>query len=849
MGNQEYKVWAIVDSETTNIDDSGHAAFVTLYQVNDLTSVPITKYVPGKSDDIRFYKTTDEVMSYLRSLIEHGKDSDVIPIVAFYNMMFDLQTLKYSLASMGYDTYVSAQSSTHVYTIDILEGSRSVLRLWDTYFLENGGLATMGMIAGLPKATGDWDYALQRTPSTELSEDEKFYASRDVQVIPAYLRYLLEANEWMEEEDLGVHVITKTSIVRQMAKRTIGGIKGERVSGSIPVPLAVSFGFECKQELPKTYESYATRTAAFTGGFTFTAARTASTITKNVVSLDVTSMHHQYINGMMIPRDFKPLPACKLDFYAQQIISTPMSSVLASYSNPFEVAIHARIRFTNLRLKEGSAFEYYGIALLAMGKFASKPARIDGFDNMASAAADDQLRTEGWRNTARGAVFAFGKLYSADSAMLFLNEQELWNVGQVYDYDSMEVLSGEATRKFSYPPEYVTLQSNILFKMKSAAKVINKQYHEGVPYSDDIPDVIPQGITDMLRKGTCSEAFFENWYQSTVKGMFNGIYGTQAMNLFRPGFVMDALGEIHVDHDTVVSKETFVDKLIDIKHPMVLYTYGMRIVGGSRMELVIAIELIHKAYGSQALITGGDTDSMKVSLDGITPDDLITALKPLHIAVRKALDTVQAPVRKKYPQFTSDLKNVGTFDIEVADKDTNTICYEEHYEAWNKARVSWVNGHSHITCAGLSRPAGKYNIEDVIDDLVRAGHPFSEIAPLILGYNTTIDPAISYELQRTSPASTDMFDANVLDYKGDEAHVRSFEAIALFPSWLTLGDPTRLGNLASISYLRVKYGRDVNTDLKEVTLSKTKSVIYNGKKVPAPLIVVGQVFQHRVETR
>lgn len=81
----------------------------------------------------------------------------------------------------------------------------------------------MGETCGLPKAVGDWDYSLVRTPETPLTEEEMFYARRDVQVIPQYLQWLLRANHWLTPDMLGCRVLTKTSLVRQMARREIGG--------------------------------------------------------------------------------------------------------------------------------------------------------------------------------------------------------------------------------------------------------------------------------------------------------------------------------------------------------------------------------------------------------------------------------------------------------------------------------------------------------------------------------------------------------------------------------------------------------------------------------------------------
>ena len=61
-------------------------------------------------------------------------------------------------------------------------------------------------------------------------------------------------------------------------------------------------------------------------------------------------------------------------------------------------------------------------------------------------------------------------MIDADECILHVNEIELWNVAQVYEYDEMRVLYGEGTTKTIIPPDYVTLQSNMLFARKTDVK-------------------------------------------------------------------------------------------------------------------------------------------------------------------------------------------------------------------------------------------------------------------------------------------------------------------------------------------------------------------------------------------
>ena len=325
---KQYKICAAFDTETNNIgtgDDT--RAFVVCYQVNDLRYVSIASYIPDVSDDVRIYRYRHEIIGFFTDLIEFGKDNQICPIVCGYNLMFDLETLREWISSFD-DVRVNAQTSTNVYTIDICERDEPILRFWDTYHLELNGLAAMGETAGLMKLNGDWDYSLQRTPETPLSDDEIGYATRDVQVIPAYLRYILEANSWATEDMLGVRIITKSSIVRQMANKELAGLKFYKRNGKI-FKVGRAFELTCCQEHARDYNTYATRKAAFRGGLTFTASKLASVPVRNVISLDVTSMHHLFINGRYIPVHFtSEYSLATKQRLAERVVSTSIDDVL-----------------------------------------------------------------------------------------------------------------------------------------------------------------------------------------------------------------------------------------------------------------------------------------------------------------------------------------------------------------------------------------------------------------------------------------------------------------------------------------------------------------------------------------
>lgn len=818
---KKFKIAAILDTETTNIGEGAETrAYPILYIFNDLRNTPLESYTPD-TDDVRFYRHTSEALTYIADLIEYGRTHDYVPIIAAYNLMFDMQSLMLELAQ-SYAFEVNAQTATSVYTLDLLVNDAVVCRFWDTFYLEMGGLRAMGETCGLPKAVGDWDYTLVRTPETPLTEEELFYARRDVQVIPQYLQWLLRANHWLTSDMLGCRVLTKTSLVRQMARREIGG-RRVMLQGGKKITLQRAFEMTCNQEFPKDYKSYALRKACFRGGLTFTSAKTASVVVDNVASLDVTSMHHAFINGRRLPVKFASAPTDILQIACERIVNTSLEDVLQNYDDPFLTGLHVAVKFVNLRLRENTCFDAWGIAICPRSKFVKTlQADTDYSNNERAKTQENSVRAHGYIDSAVNPTYAFGKLYCADECILHVNEIELWNVAQVYEFDGMHVLYGEATTKTIVPPDYVTLQSNMLFARKTDVKNLIKAYTEGVPYAENIPESIPEGVAHDAKTGELSMKFLQSYYGSTVKGQFNGIYGTQAQDVMKADYRVTETGVLEVDKTTVCTPENFAKKRP--KTPRVLYTYGMRIVAGSRMHLLIAMMLIYRHFGARVAVTGGDTDSLKISCDADVSDaELLDALKPLHNAIENAINRTMRRVRNTAPDMASTLDHIGKFEVEDCGGATR---YAEHMELWNKARVSLDrNGRVHVTCAGLPRPDGVYTIEDFIADLMHAGHGFREAVQISLGYDVLVDYEICHTLQRNRPHVCGRYVGTVTDYRGATYHVDAPEAIALYPSGRWLGESDKQANGENLTYIRNMYNRNVETTPRELIMRDGKPMI------------------------
>lgn len=817
-GRAKYVVAASFDTETANYEtrlpngDVRRCAWCVLYTFEDLRGIDVSSYEVGAAP-VKLLRTEGEALAYIDELVAWGRAARCVPVVAGYNLMFDLQTLLCSL-NEAYEMRATAQSATNAYVVDLLADADSripLLRFWDTFHLEMRGLAAMGETAGVRKLSGEWDYTLIRTQETPLTPEEVAYASHDVHIIPAYLRHLLESNAWMRAADFACTVMTKTSIVRTFSKREIGNLKYVSNSGR-RVSLISAFMQLCETEFWCDYDSYALQRACFRGGFTFTAAAFASQVVEHVYSLDETSAHHFLINGRCIPVGFRRASARAVTAACERIVATSRDAVLSRYDCPWLYAVHAAVRLTGIRLRSGSAFEQWGIGLIPQGKFAvhEPRRRLDGVpESPRNDAADVDVKLSGYRDSAINPVFAYSKLMSADECAIHVSECELWALSRVYEWDRMEALYGEIATSWQLPPDYVTLQSNVLFAQKQGMKRLLSTYEEGTPYELEIDERIPEAIRAECELGTASRQFLESYYNSTVKGMFNGIYGVQAQNVMRPDYAFED-GDLEIDPSTRVTRDNFHER--EPKRKKVLYTYGLRIVGGSRLQLVLAIEMLHEALGERVRVVGGDTDSVKVSCDeGVTESDLMGALERLHLSTRGAIERTQRRVRKCFPEYASELTGVGEFEVE------NAVPYPLHMELWNKARVTWDGRRAHVTCAGLSRPRGSYTIEDAIGECIAHGMTFGEAVTACLGYNSYVANNVSHALERTRPRASAVVDVSVTDHTGASRHVRAHEAICLYGAPRNVADTTKRTNHCNVAYLR-SLGRAVDTSEKIVQL-------------------------------
>ena len=670
MQKQKFRVVGSLDSETTA---TGRGSFVCLLQMRTW------KNLKGKGAT-KFYATPEELVDAL------PMGGDPTPIIAVYNLSFDFVSLEPVLLEQGFELS-SFGPATSPFYIDVMKDGEIVLRFWEVSRLCPQGLAVMGELAGLPKLTGEWDYSIYREPGDTLSEEEKAYAIRDTEVIQRYLCYIIKTNTFVKESDLGTRLLTQTGLVR---------LFGERVVGRKELR---AFRAAAAQEEPEDEATYRLRKACFRAGLTFTGGANAGKVFEQVTSIDTVSMHHSFILGRMVPRGFHRAEPKVLERALSTIFETPVEEVLDHYERPFQTAVHAKVKFTNLKIKVGSVFEAQGIASLARGKFTHQVI-YDWEDGDSSQTAENRNRKAGYLDQGKGLRFEFGKLVEAKEATIFLTELEAWVLAQVYQWESFEVIEGELTTRFQVPPTYILKLDEALYSNKCSMKRFLKG-EEGAE--------VPQAIKSAPR------SVQEGYYRSTSKGMFNSVFGMTAMDSHK--------------YDLQYSK---------IKSPSSWYSMGMRIAGGSRVHLVIAMLLLNQKFTGRFQILGGDTDSIKIA--GLTNDEIQQALEPLHTAITKAITITLDQARIDSSQFAG----IGTFESEGT--------AELEVEVFNKNRLAWNGEKFELTAAGIPTPPNKPNLQTALTALARKYDP-KMVMTEIYGPNLEVDQTLSCFLFPVRPST------------------------------------------------------------------------------------------------
>lgn len=761
---------ASFSTETTTLGEGAHKisfahafSFLTWENVEDMR-----EYAPSRAR-LGIVRSEEAAMDRLAELMDLGEASGCIPIVSGYGLMLDLQPLMRRLND-AYELDVLAKSAGSIYVLDLIDGDGAkLLRFWDVSNLDGRGLRAMADDAGheLPPPM---DREKPRHPGTPFTGGEEKAMRSELETIPLYIRSFLERNPWISSDDVGSSIMTLTGVPRKWAKAFLAPLRFTRSDGRSDT-LGRAFDAQCTAERARTFEQYAMRKACYRSGWAFTAAATAHRVMTNVHAIDEDSSYHAFICGKFYPDRFERTnETAAIIAYGCDVIEH--TDALENYAKPWPVAFHALMRFHNVRLRTGSCFERYEFGLLSEHKFHSMLRRNPGADER-NMRAEERVRAESFHDTAVGAEFAYSKLMRADSCDVFVTEIEFACMAQVYEWDSYEIIDGEHATRFSRVPDYVALQSMHFYREKERMK------HD--PERD--------------------EAAYR-----MVKSQLNSIYGAQAMDEHRPGFIVNDVGDLVIDETSLTTPATFDDLA---KRPRGIYTLGIRIAGWSRYHLVTACRLIWESLGTGAVITSGDTDSLKISLDvELCERDIMQALQPLHDATAQAVRWHSERIRREFPGMATDMTACGRFQLENV--------YPLGMEFWAKGRAFVdEDGEAHVTMAGIPQPGNEANLAYALRCMMADGYGFGESCERLFGWNTFVDHPLSHSLEISQPSAGDTVELGLYDYLGVPMDIEGHQAATVSRVGQSIGDISLIQNQHTLDYQR-RRGREMPGAMREL---------------------------------
>lgn len=777
MGRARRKPYRIVgayDSETTNIySPIGASAFPILHQlgfVEDLEKVDEDTVEDLVS--IELYRHTFELCQRLDEYMETGRE--YVPVIMCHNLSFDMWPLGQWLAS--HDVRVLAKSRQKPITFSILDDAGNPrLVIWDTLVFAGQSLDRMGTDAGYRKASGFWDYEKIRTPRTPLTDDELEYARRDIYALICWMAWWIRRNPDIDPAKLGLNVVTKTGVVRERRKWLFDGVKGN----GHKLNVGRYWLYQNRREAPKTDDELYTLHACTRGGFTFVGSESASVpfdlrdSDMVVAGFDAVSMHPSHMCAHRYPVRFHEARPKTLTDAFEVVADHSVDEVLERFAKPFPFAFDACFKFTGLRLRRGSVFERDGIASLASARFKVMTFGDDD-ENEMQVNFRAQIYEKGYHDYTDDGSFLFGKLMEASTVTVWLTELEAWVMGQVYEWESVEAISGYLSTKFDRPTDMSTLSVMRFFKVKNAFKDARKEYistrtlsRETVKACQDL-GVAPIVLNQMMN-GELSEPEVDKYYQ-VYKSDLNALFGIECSNEYRQNTVLDSRWGIVYEGEPGVANAP--------KNPKTWYQMGQRIVGWSRVAQTICMIL---AAPHCEHIVNGDTDSLKFLMRRSSMPALERELGRYAQAIDKAKADTLARVRLGYPAHYDALEGIGHYELEFQ---AETFC-----AAWNKAYCIADDGYR-LTLAGL--PASREHGIDDLADALGENRTFGEVCDILLGYNVTFAHSVTGLNARSFPEWGSMFADEVLGER-----VMEPAALAIYPMAKTVNSTDVQANRAN----------------------------------------------------
>ena len=776
-----YRIIGAYDSETTNINENGtHRAFPILHQLGilDCPVEALDSDTVEQHTNIELYRHAVDLYARFNEIAETG--FPYVPVICCHNLSFDMYGLSPWLDTLD-NVRVLAKSKRKPITFTICDNEGNArLVLWDTLVFTGQSLDSMGRDCGYLKASGKWDYDLIRSPETPLTDDEVEYSKKDIYSLLAFMGWWLQRNPDIEPSKLGLNVVTKTGVVRERRRILFDSKRGKGCKYNI----GRFWHYLNKQQQPKSDDELYTMFACTRGGFTFCSSRNAGIpfdlegTDLSIMGFDATSQHPAQMVSHFYPVNFHETEARTLDFAFHNVTKRDSDYVLQHYEKPFNVAFNAAFEFINLRPKQGSLFAEYGIAPLASARILDDFKDLDE-DNEQSQQFKEHLVKLGYQDSCKNPRFEFGKLVSADTAILFLTELAAWEMAQAYEWDSVKAIGGYLTGRFVRPSDMSTVSVMTFYKAKNEFKRARESYYKtGTIENGEILKSlgIAESIVSLMETGNATDSEVDSAYQST-KANLNALFGIEASNEYRRDTVLTSSG-IDYAGDMGISNAP--------KNPKAWYQFGQRIVGWSRIAQILNMQL---AYPYIETVVNGDTDSIKVVCRKSNREKVMKALGTYSRAVDNAKQIVMRRVESAYPDYYDELRNIGHYELEF---EVKRFC-----ASWNKAYcthdVDPRDGKRKFafTLAGIPARAGVNQAADQFHD---NGMSYAEICSLMLGYNVTYAHSVIRLNARSFPEWGSAYVSSVTDYLGRVAKVYEPAALCLYPMSKTVNDTRNFEN-------------------------------------------------------
>lgn len=807
-----YKIIGAYDSETTNYNDNGSiVAFPILHQLGIIDGISIEDVTSENVEDvvsISMYRHTFELYEALNNLIY--KHLDYVPVIMCHNLSFDMYGLSSWLSR--HEVKVLAKSERKPITFTILnDAGKPVLVIWDTLVFSQQSLERMGDDCGYKKGVGEWDYDRIRTPQTELSNEEIDYAKRDIYTLFAWFGWWLRRNPDIDPSKLAINVVTKTGVVRERRRVRFSKLKGIGLRDNVQR----YWLFRNKCEAPSTDDELYTMMAATRGGFTFCSSKNASVPfdlhdSQDVVAaFDATSQHPAQLVSHLYPITFKERSPQVLEESFNLISKVKLKRILNMWERPFPVAFYACFEFENLRPKAGSVYERCGVFPLASARYKDAEQLAFDEDNGDKQAYVGEMVRRDYCDSAEGAIYAFGKLISADRARLYITELTAWEICQCYDFDSVRAIHGYSTGRFVKPSDMDVISVMQFYKAKDAFKEAREQFkNEGT--ISNAEDLIKLGIAPAVAQGMLEGSISDGDVEATYLGLkadLNAIFGISCSNQYRRPTVLSNTGITYTGEFGICNAP---------KNPKVWYQFGQRIVGWSRIAQICAIELT-MPYAKELI--NGDTDSIKELVSRSNIPTIEQALDKLGHAIDAGKEKICSRVKRSYPDLHDDLDQIGYY---VHEFDSERFC-----AAWNKSYVTQDIDKREdklrfsFTMAGIptrrrvSDHSCFIGVNGLADRLYALGMSFDEICDVFLGYNVTYAHDIIRLNGRRFPEWGEHVLLDVEDYGGEISRVIEPCALALYPMAKTINDTTSPENEANMIYA-IRNRPTVNTVRKMI---------------------------------